>query len=409
MTVLRFLVHNWPLKLLALGLSIILFAGMNILQNTQTWPGTVQIEPVNKPDNSFLVTDLQAVSDIRYIAPVDVRLKADSFSATVDLASVKVGEGEGSVVKVVLQVSDPRVQIVDYRPQLVRVRLDPIKTAAVTVKPTYTTPAGLSPGTPILSSSTVEAKGPASYVDRVAYAEAHVTIDTSGLDVNQSPVLVARDSAGAAVPFVQLDPISVTVQIRVGSQTRTQTVPVHVQTTGNLTEGYYIYGIDVTPTDVTVSGEADALSQLNGMANTKEVSIAGATGDVTRTVGLDLPSGVEALGVTSVKVVVHIQSPSSSRSLTIGVVPEGAKSDRVYVLSIPNVIVTIGGPNAALNALDTSTLVASVEVGSLDYGTHTAAVTVSPPPGIKLLAVSPTEISVTVDHPSTQGPEPSPT
>jgi YbbR domain-containing protein len=410
MTVIRFLLRNWPLKLLALGLAIILYAGMVILQNTQTWPGAVQIVPVHQPDNSFLVSPetMPSVSDIRYIAPADVRLTASSFSATIDLSGVKVAEGESSLVKVRLQVDDTRVQIVDYRPQQIRVELDPIVTSQVSVRVTVgKPPSGLEPGTPVASPDEVNVTGAASLVKKVAYAEAPVTIDASGLDVNKYVPLVARDVNDGLVQNVQLDPVSVNVQIPVGSQLRTVTVPVHPVTTGSPTAGYYISSIEIEPLLVSVRGQANALAKLGTppVAKTKPISVAGATTDISLDAKLDLPAGVEATSTSTISVVIHFQSPDSSRSVTVGVVPDGARPDRVYRLSTSDVVVTIGGPEAALNALDTASLYATVSVGDLGLGSHTNVnVSIALPPGFKLLAISPPAISVVVEV----APAPSP-
>ena len=409
MRVLRFLVRNWPLKLMALGLSVLLFGGMVVLQNTQTWPGEIQIEPVHQPANSFLVKpdSLPSVQAIRFVAPPDVRLTPLSFSATINLSGVTVGES--SLVKVDLQVDDPRVQIVDFRPQQIRVTLDPIITAKVPVRVTWgTPPAGIEPGTPVVSAQTVQVTGPSSFVNRVAFADAHVAIDASGLDVNETPILVARDADKVAVTDVQLTPASVNVQMPVGSQLRSETVPVNPVTSGTPTPGYYITGIDISPPTVSVRGQANALAKLGAFANTKAVNIDGATGDVTANVALDLPTGVEAPEITTVKVVVHLQSPSSTRSVSVGVTLDGERPDQLYTPSVLNVLVTVGGPSAALAALDPTTLVAHVSVGGLDPGAHTLAVTIDLPPGIKLAApISPRTIVVTITAPPTPSPAPS--
>jgi YbbR domain-containing protein len=236
-----------------------------------------------------------------------------------------------------------------------------------------------------------------------------VRIDASGLDFNDIVDLKAVDATGAAVTGqLQLNPRSVNVQIQIGSQLRTQTVPVSPVITGAPAAGYYISGINVTPAVVGVRGQADALAQLHGLAATKAVSIAGATGDVSVQVGLDLPSEVQAPGVTTVSVVVHLQSPGSSRTVTVGVAPDGARSDRIYSLSAPSVSLTIGGATAALDAFDTSTLVAIVSVGNLDVGVHAVQVSIALPPGIKALSVNPPTIQVTVTAPATPAPSLSP-
>jgi YbbR domain-containing protein len=408
MALLRFVFRNWALKLSAVALAIVLFIGMVALQNAQAWSGEVPIVAVNQPSTAVMISALPNVSRIRFIASPDVRITQTSFRATIDLASVTVSDSENSLVRVQLVATDPRIQIIDFEPQQIGVTLDPIirKTISVRVEePAGSTPTGLTLGTETLSVQQVEVEGAQSAVAKVAYAQALVRIDASGLDFNDNVDLRAVDATGAAVTGqLQLNPRSVNVQIQIGSQLRTQTVPVSPVITGAPAAGYYISGINVTPAVVGVRGQADALAQLHGLAATKAVSIAGATGDVSVQVGLDLPSGVQAPGVTTVSVVVHLQSPGSSRTVTVGVAPDGARSDRIYSLSAPSVSLTIGGATAALDAFDTSTLVAIVSVGNLDVGVHAVQVSIALPPGIKALSVNPPTIQVTVTAPATPAP-----
>ena len=298
MALLRFVFRNWALKLSAVALAIVLFIGMVALQNAQAWSGEVPIVAVNQPSTAVMISALPNVSRIRFIASPDVRITQASFRATIDLASVTVSDSENSLVRVQLVATDPRIQIIDFEPQQIGVTLDPIirKTISVRVEePAGSTPTGLTLGTETLSVQQVEVEGAQSAVAKVAYAQALVRIDASGLDFNDNVDLKAVDATGAAVTGqLQLNPRSVNVQIQIGSQLRTQTVPVSPVITGAPAAGYYISGINVTPSVVGVRGQADALAQLHGLAATKAVSIAGATGDVSVQVGLDLPSGVQA-------------------------------------------------------------------------------------------------------------------
>ena len=411
MTLIRFVFRNWALKGGAMLLAIILFVAMVAFQSTQSWPGEVSIEPVNQPLNAFLIKPhpMPTVGSIRYIASADVRVSSASFRATIDLKDVNVSSSDNTLVKVKL-VADPGIQIVDYQPQQISVTLDPVQTknVAVRVNP-GAIPSGLSRGPMTLSVSQVQAIGAATALARVSTAEARgVRIDASGLDVSEDAPLVPVDASGAVVDNVTLNPPTVHVQIQVGSQLRTETVPVNPDVVGTPAAGYYITSIDVTPPVVSVSGEADALAQLKGMVNTQPISIAGATGDVSIRIALSLPSGVEAPDVTTIAVVVHLQSPSSTRTVTIGLVPDGARSDRIYTLSTPSVTVTLGGATVDLNALDTSTLVGIVSVGNLDPGSHTVVITIYLPSGIKMVAISPAQITVTVDIPPSPPPSDSP-
>jgi YbbR domain-containing protein len=404
--VVRFIVHNWPLKIGAVVLASMLYVGMVYLQTSAQWPGSVAIDPVNQPAGAYLVSPLQEVSSIRYIAQPNVPISRATFRATADLTNAKVSESDSSLVKVLLIATDPRVQIIDYQPQQIRVQLDPVAQKQVIVQVvTGAIPSGLQPGTPVLSTKTVEVSGAASIVRRVAYAEARVRVDASGLDVDQNVDLVARDASDQIVSNVTFDPRSVQVQIQVSSLTRSEPVPIKPVVTNSPAAGYYIASVTVSPPMVTVRGQADALGLLKGQASTKPISVAGATSDVSVNVALDLPNGVTSDVSGTVSVVIHLQAQTSTRSLTIGVVPDGARPDRNYQLSTLSVTVTLGGDTAALNALDTSTLVAKVSVGDLGVGTFTVTVKINVPPGIKVVAWNPVAVIVTI----TVSPTPSPT
>ena len=412
MRVVRFIVRNWPLKVGAVLLAAILYTAMVVLQNTAAWPGSVAIDLVNQPADGYLIDakSIPAVDGIRYFAPPDVPVSQSSFRATADLSGVKPSESDSPPIRVTLKADDSRIQIIDYKPQQIFVRLDPLIHKQVGVKVFETNlPSGLQPGTPVLGVATVEVSGAATYVRRVAYAQAAVRIDASGLDVDEEVDLVARDATDLKVDNVTFNPTTVHVQIQVGSQLRTETVPVNAARSivGAPAAGYNITSIEVKPSIVSVQGQADALALLKGKANTKAVSISGATQDMTVNVGLDLPNGVTS-DTASVSITIHLASPTASRSVSVGVVPAGARSDRIYTLSTPSVIVTLSGAAAALNAFDSSTLVGTVSVGSLDAGTHTVNITVVVPAGINAGPISPAQITVTVASAPTPPPSASP-
>jgi YbbR domain-containing protein len=400
MRVVRFIVRNWPLKVGAVLLAAILYTAMVVLQNTAAWPGSVAIDLVNQPSGSYLMDAklIPAVSGIRYIAPPDVPVSQSSFRATADLTAAKVSESDSSIVRVKLEADDQRIQIIDYQPQQLSVSLNPVahKQVSVLVK-TGTPPAGLQPGTPVQSITTADVSGASSVVRRVAYATAQVRVDASGLDIDEDVDLVAMDASDVLVPGVTFDPRTVHVQIQVGSQLRTETgVPVSPVIAGAPASGYYMTSIDIQPSVITAEGQADGLALLKGQASTKPIDISGATHDITVNVALDLPKGVSAGATTTVAVTIHLTSPVASRSVSVGVVPAGARSDRIYTLSTPSVIVTLSGATAALNAFDTSTLVGTVSVGSLDVGSHAVSISVVVPAGINVVTISPFQVTVTI-------------
>ncbi len=123
----------------------------------------------------------------------------------------------------------------------------------------------------------------------------------------------------------------------------------------------------VSPPIVSVEGDADALASL-AKVDTDPVSISGASTDLTRTVPLDLPDGVDSLSGGSVDVVITLEPIVATRTYSAGIVLSGARDDRTYGLSTDSVLVTVGGTVAALDALDPRTLAVVADVDGLAPG-----------------------------------------
>jgi len=405
--------RNWPLKLGSVVLATFLYAGLVLSQNAQVWPGTIPIHPANQPASAVLLSNLGDVTNIRYFAPTDVadRLSGASFTATVDLSTATPLAGTPfSTVQVHVQAADPRVQILDFDPQVVQVQLDPLISKSVPVKVDEGTPvAGLQPQTPVLSANSVVVSGPASVVSLATAAIARVVIQPSGLDVDQEVPLIAVDALNNALSPVAIEPQTVRVQIRVGAQ-QTRTVPIDAQVSGAPSSGFQVSSVSVNPAAVTVQGDADALRTLAAI-NTGTVDLTGATGDVTRVVNLVLPAGITTLGPGTATVTVHLTPVTGSETFSAGIVLSGARDDRLYSLSIDQILVTLGGSPAALAGIQGQTFAVTVDVDGLAPGPHVLTPTVNLPASLTLIALSPPTISVTVSiAPATPPPsiQPSP-
>ena len=101
-------VRNWPLKLAAVIVATFLYAGLVLSQNAQVWPGSVPIVP-KLPTTAVLIGNLPTVTNIRYFAPADVaqRLTSASFRATVDLSQANPQPGNPFVTVPVVVTADP--------------------------------------------------------------------------------------------------------------------------------------------------------------------------------------------------------------------------------------------------------------------------------------------------------------
>jgi YbbR domain-containing protein len=402
--VVGFVFRNWPLKLAAVLLATLLYAGLIVSASAETFPGRIPIQVLNQPGNAFIIGNLDDVTSIRYLAIGTNRpaVTTASFTATIDLAGIPVAAGSPPVsVPVIVRATDPsNIQVIDFSPSRIQVRLDPLISKSVPVQVDHgTVPAGLDVREPVVSQDSVTVSGPESSVVLVAAAQARVLIQPSGIDINQAVDLVAVDARGDVVPTVELQPNSVRVTIQIGSQLSTRALPVNPVLAGTPDPSAAITGVEAAPLLVTVEGESALLSTLVNI-DTKPVSIAGATSDVVADVQLDLPPGVTALDVTTVRVTASLRPQVGTRSFQVGVVLLNADPTLSYDVGSGQILVTVGGPLGALNALDGSTLVASVDVSGLGPGTHRVFPEVSVPTGLSVSALSPRELNLTVTPPS---------
>jgi YbbR domain-containing protein len=405
---LGFVVHNWPLKLAAIALATLLYAGLVLSQNARVWPGPIPIQVLHQPTSAFIIGALPDVHDVRYFAPVGVadRLSSAAFAASVDLSNAPIDTSQPFLARVDLK-GPTGVSILDFTPRQIFVQLDPLVTRTVPIRVTHgTVPEGLVLLDTQVSQTTATVSGPQSVVTRVVAAEARVRIQSSGIDVDQLVDLVPVDGRDEVLTPVQLSPTSVRVRIPVGSPITTKSVPVTAVVAGTPADGFVVASTTIAPPVATLTGQAATLTGLTAV-QTKPVDVGGATTTVSKTVGLEVPAGLTTVGDQTFSVTVTLRAASSSRSFSAGLVVIGAESNRTYTLGVDHVLVTLGGGDQALNQVDAATFAASINVAGLTAGSHEVDVRAVPPSGLKLLAVSPSRITIFVSEMAT--PPPSPT
>jgi YbbR domain-containing protein len=413
----RFFVHNWPLKVAAIALATLLYGGLVVSQTTQPFNSPVPIQISNAPADVIVLSNPGAVTRISYVAPPDLGLRIDSstFQASVDLGDVDPAGGSVSL-DVAVQAVDPRVQVLDFEPRRIVVTVDRVGTRTVPIRAVVgVVPSGLDIGEPIVEGSTATVSGPQSIVSGITEVQAQVSIDASGIDVDQLVNLVAIDGSGAGLgPLtrVEIEPAQVRVQIPVFSDRRSKTLPVSPNVIGTPAAGFEVISVEVDPPAVSVEGDANDLAGL-GRADTDPITVSGASSEVIQVVSLLLPDGVQALGPGTVQVTVRLRPITETRTFEAGLVLVGARADLRYGLSTDRVVVAIGGSVADLDRLAATLFVLTVDVTGLEVGTHTVTVSANLTTGLTLVGASPNPIEVTVSIPTsspapTTGPSPAP-
>jgi YbbR domain-containing protein len=405
------IVHNWPLKLAAVVLATLLYAGFVASQDSDTYSIPIEITPVNQPADTVLTQQLPDVESVQYLAASDVPVPGPGdFQATVDLSDVQP-DGNPVTVRVNITPRDPRISVVGFRPQSVSVTLDRKITKTVQVVAELSEPpANLQLGDVTITPAEVTITGPSSLVDRVVVARVTATIDASEIDVDRDVQPDAVDASGEIVNGVDIEPALVHLEVPVFENLSSRTVPVNPVVTGTPAAGFRISAVEVEPLTVTVEGDLDEVAELV-TADTAPVVISGATRNVTAEVPFTLPTGVSAVGIQTARVVVRIEPVTETRTFTAGIRLDGRDPAFDYLASDLQVLLTVFGSTADLDRLAASPIVISVDVGGLGPGAHEVPVVPTLDSVFTVAAVSPERVTVTVTPKPTPTPAttPSPT
>ena len=389
-------VHNWPLKLAAIVLATLLYAGLVASQDSSTIQGPVTVTVQNQPPDTVITNQLRDVDSIRYIAPAgSQRPRAGDFRATIDLTNVKP-DGEPVNVPVRVTALDPDITIIDVTPRTIQVVLESSSSKAVPVRVERgPAPEGIDVGETTYEPQTVTVRGASSAVARVVAAEVVVALDPQGFDVDREVEAHPIDANGDPVTGIDVEPATVHVQIPLFTDKESRTLPVNPVIAGSPAPGFRIAGISVNPATVTVEGDAEQLTTLV-QVDTAPVSVAGATADVTQTVALAPPNGISTTSAGSVTVEVTIEPITQTRTFSAGLRLDGRNAALTYALSTNQVLLTLFGSVADLDQVAAGPLVVGVNVEGLGPGEH--AVTVVPviASGVEVVTIDPEQVIVTV-------------
>jgi YbbR domain-containing protein len=400
-------VHNWPLKLAAIGLATLLYGGLVLSQDAQTFAGPIQIQ-YTSPEGMW-VDPLPPVTSVRYFAPADTdRPGQDTFRASVDLSGLPQSAGTYNVPVQVTSVN-PQIQVLGVTPQVVQVTLDPLITKIVPVAiNTGQPPDDVEVGAQQAEPSTVTITGQQSIVDQVVAARADVVIQESGLNIDQDVILVPVDQLGNPRSPVRVTPTTSRIRVQVLTEPDTRTIPINPVTTGTPATGFELATVTVEPQAVLVEGDADALASIAGL-DTQPLSISGLSEETSFDTDLDMPSDVARVTDEQITVTVTFRPVTESRSYSVGLELVGPRLGFDYALASNSVLLTVGGNPTDLEALSTGTVLGQLDVTDLEPGTYDVDVSATLPDGVTLVAASPPTVAVTVTAPAAPSPSPTPT
>ena len=385
------IIRNWPFKLLAFGLAVLLWAGLITQDPSLTRervfadvPVTVSGSDTLKRNGLTVVTDLNSllegvtmrveVPQMQYqttaIANYNPRVELNRVRGT-GLQTLRITTSSSTTYGSVTEISPATIEV-EVEEYITRYRIP------VSMKTEGTAPAGFYADKPTLNPYVIAVSGPRSLVEQVARAE--VTVDLGNLPAREGQSrsavnLELQDQQGNPIQSDMLEVTSegVLVDSVIVEQTlyaaATLSVAGESLLTGTPAKGYEVRSVTVSPANIVVAGHGEHLSAMESLFPEGSVSIHGATESLTCNVRLRKPSELVYLSADSVNVTVEIAPIQKARSINdvkvnLVNIPSGVKA----ATSVERMTVTISGDMLWVDKLRQSNITLTCDVSGLKVG-----------------------------------------
>lgn len=352
----------------------------------------VPIQRLDLAENLVITNPVLTEAKVKVRALSDTwdQLRPSEFEATIDLLGLDSGQHE---VPVVVTTLLEEVAIVEVQPEHITVNLEEIIARSirvrVNVRDEETIPTGYQSGLPEVVPEQITIRGPKTTVGRVSEAHAEVSVRDARDTVTEQVAPALLDESGDRVRGLEVTPERVTVQVVVERREGYRDVAVRAVVQGSPASGYWISNISVEPALVTVSGEKALIAELPGFVDTEAIDIEGASNDIIKRVGLDLPVGVlpwgEGSGPEGLLVQISIEPQLGGR--TVYDIPVEMRGLRLGLQAEPSPIsvdVILSGPLPDLQELQPEEVQAILNLVGLGKGTHKVKPIIILPEGVGL-------------------------
>jgi YbbR domain-containing protein len=254
-------------------------------------------------------------------------------------------------------------------------------------------PDGLTVMNPPTKAVSVTLRGPRTILDNVDERKSRLQIALATLQLGDNRVDLNGTMLNPELPrslkALRFDPPSFTLRADRRTMRR---LPVKPDLAGSPALGYTVAESTVAPEVVEVTGPAHILDDLKHVT-TEAIELRGASETIQRNVLLDRPDPALTFVPDVVRVTVTLEENLATRDFPkVPIrVPEGVAEIVPATLDL-----TIRGPQRLLHNFKLDADAVRVDVSGLQPGTHTVAVEVILPEGLKVVTRTPERVRVKI-------------
>lgn len=406
-----FFPQNLTSAVMAVGMALLVWIGATSLELERvSFPTSAQAQGIpiqlkNKPEGlmvlegeeQFVRVDLSVLRDEMN------RLTVSDFVAEADLTGL--GPGEHQIpVTIRAQPYAPPSRLLGPIPDRIIVELDEIITRTLPIEAELLDRSSLPQTYRVLNvtsePTSITISGPRTVVEPIEKVVAQARIEGARETVVRTarPQLVGLATADSRWVTTTLDEVG--VQIEIGLRPGYRDLIVRVDVQGEPATGYWVSSITPEPALVTVVGQPEVISALNGIVATEPIDVSELSeGSFTRATRLQLPEGVSPLNEGIVEVAITIEPQTSSKRVSVEPTISGLQPGLVVspTAIIPSeVTILLKGPITELENLDLEEVLVTLDVSERGLGTHLITPIVQPPGTLVAESVNPELVEVTI-------------
>lgn len=298
-----------------------------------------------------------------------------SFEVYVDLREL----GEGTHTVDIEYAKIPSELSVYIEPKTVEVEIEERASEEFTVDVDFINidqlPAGYELGVPEVNPSKVRITSSRSVIEEIAIVKVYVDVAglTESINNREVPVNI-YDSQGNGLS-VRIEPASVVVSVPIDNPSKT--VPLEVETTGELPEGYDLISLTPEIDEVEVFAVSTILDELDGLV-TEEIDLAEISESGEYEVKLNVAENV-SVAEDSIKVVIEIEQTKVIEDVTIEIRNDGDQEVLFNDSDMEAMNVTVVGSDEEVKDLSADDFQLFIDVEGLEIGEHEVPVSIEGP------------------------------
>lgn len=368
--------------LFAIMLAILLWGWVTTQDDPEIERPFMAITPaiINKADNLVIIDEAKIPSitvTVRGPRSELNRLTTLDLPVEIDLGEIK--SPTSANIQVNARVVGHRgVRVTGIAPETVAISADLLVSKTFTLE--------IEKGQPILPYSVgnvdpnpkqIEVRGPQSQINQIARVVLPVSLGDRR-DNFEAPVTPeARDTSGARINGVTLEPGSVTATVTVERIGRTVSVVPNIQ--GTPADGYRVGNPRISPPSITIDGPSDLLAQLI-VISTVPIDVSGKREAFSvYDVALNLPAGTRVIERNTINVEVPIEAELQQQQ--IGGVRVNVLVDPGFRATVTpsEIAVTLSGPRERIRQLIAGEVTAQIDLRGSGAGSYDRMPTITKP------------------------------